>query len=144
MAIYFASVPSRYQSAETDHPLSHRKPRCAIAECGDHSGQLVPRDRRCPVTVASIGPGRGPLQFGRDESRRMNLNDDVVYGCLRLGPLRQLHPSRPRSLIHYHNCFHRNCLLGRLSLWWICCLQIASTEMVEIRRVREVVIGRVR
>jgi hypothetical protein len=30
------------------------------------------------------------------ESRRMNLNDGVVYRCLRLGPLHQLHPGRSR------------------------------------------------
>jgi hypothetical protein len=41
----------------------------------------------------------------------MNLNDDVVYRCLRLGPLGQLHPGRSRSLIRYHDCLHGNCLL---------------------------------
>jgi hypothetical protein len=71
---------------EAEHPLSHRQTRRAISESGDHSGQLVPRDRRCSVTVAAIGPGRGPCQLSRDESRRMDLNDDVVYRCLRLGP----------------------------------------------------------
>jgi len=28
----------------------------------------------------------------------MNLNDDVVYRCLRLGPLHRDHPGRSRSL----------------------------------------------
>jgi hypothetical protein len=36
----------------------------------------------------------------------MNLNDDVVYRCRRLGPLHQRHPGRSRSLIRYHNRFH--------------------------------------
>jgi hypothetical protein len=72
---------------EAEHPLSHRQPPRAIAEGGDHSGQLVPGNRRRSVTVDAIGPGRGPRQLIRDESRRMNLNDDVVYRCLRLGPL---------------------------------------------------------
>src|SRR5207249_8969034 len=35
------------------------------------------------------------------ESRRMNLNDDVVYRCLRLGPLHQRHPGRSRSLVRH-------------------------------------------
>jgi hypothetical protein len=37
----------------------------------------------------------------------MNLNDDVVYRCLRLGPLRQLHPGCSRSLVRYHDRLHR-------------------------------------
>src|SRR5215472_4262978 len=36
----------------------------------------------------------------------MNLNDDVVYGCLRLGLLHELHPGRSRSLVRYHDCLH--------------------------------------
>src|SRR5262249_52414044 len=91
---------------KAEHPLTHRHPRRAVAEGGDHSAQLVPGDRRGSVTVAAIGPGRGPLQLSRDESRRMNLNDDVVYRCRRLGPLGQLHPGRSRSLIRYHDCLH--------------------------------------
>src|SRR5499427_5119666 len=105
---------------EAEHPLSYRQSRRAPAEGGDHSGKLVAGDRRCSVTVAAIGPGRGPLHLSRDESRRMNLNDDVVYRCRRLGPLGQLHPGRSRSLIRYHDCLHGNCLLGHLSLWWKC------------------------
>src|SRR3954463_11824861 len=66
---------------ETEHPLSYRQSRRAVAESGDDSGQLVAGDRRCSVTVAAIGPGRGPRQLSRDESRRMNLDDDVVYRC---------------------------------------------------------------
>jgi hypothetical protein len=92
---------------EAEHSLSHRQPPRAIAKSGDHSGQLVPGDRRCSVTVEAIGPGRGPLKLSRDESRRMNLNDYVVYRCLRLGPLHQRHPSRSRSLVLHHNCLHR-------------------------------------
>src|SRR5215831_18552652 len=37
----------------------------------------------------------------------MNLNDDVVYGCLRLGLLHELHPGRSRSLVRYHDRLHR-------------------------------------
>jgi hypothetical protein len=36
---------------EAEYPLSHRQPRRSIAEGGDHSGQLVARDRRRPVTA---------------------------------------------------------------------------------------------
>ena len=91
---------------EAEHPLSYRQSRRAVAESGDHSGQLVAGDRRCSVTVAAIGPGRGPRHLSRDESRRMNLNDDVVYRCRRLGPLGQLHPGRSRSLIRHHDRLH--------------------------------------
>ena len=104
---------------EAEHPLSHRQPRRAIAEGGDHSGQLVPGDRRCSVTVEAIGPGRGPRHLSRDESRRMNLNDDVVDRCRRLGPLHQRHPGRSRSLVRHHDRLHGNRLLGHLSLWRI-------------------------
>jgi hypothetical protein len=36
----------------------------------------------------------------------MNLNDDVVYRCLRLRPLCQHHPGRSRGLIRYYDRFH--------------------------------------
>jgi hypothetical protein len=36
----------------------------------------------------------------------MNLNDDVVYRCLRLGPFRQLHTGRSRSLVRYYDRLH--------------------------------------
>ena len=42
----------------------------------------------------------------RDESRRMNLNDDIVYRCLRLGPLHQRHPGPSRSLVRHHDRLH--------------------------------------
>src|SRR5262249_24262832 len=105
---------------EAEHPLSHRQPRRAIAEGGDHSGQLLPGDRRCSVTVEAIGPGRGPRQLTRGESRGMNLNDDVVYRCLRLGPLHQLPPGRSRSLVRHHARLHDKFLLGYLPPCWIC------------------------
>src|SRR6266702_7366955 len=103
---------------EAEHSLSYRQSRRAVAESGDHSGQLVAGDRRCSVTVAAIGPGRGPRQLSRDESRRMNLNDDVVYRCRRLGPLHQLHPGRSRSLVRHHYRLH-----GIVSsvIWRKCC-----------------------
>jgi hypothetical protein len=37
----------------------------------------------------------------------MNLNDDVVYRCPRLGPLHELHPGRSRSLVRHHYRLHR-------------------------------------
>src|SRR5215813_4276119 len=114
-ATYSARVPPRYES-ERPNTRSHRQPRRAIAEGGDHSGQLLPGDRRCSVTVEAIGPGRGPRQLTRGESRRMNLNDDVVYRGLRLGPLHQRHPGRSRSLVRHHDRLHVNCLVGYLSL----------------------------
>src|SRR5213078_3491807 len=103
---------------EADHALSYGESRRTVAEGGDHSGQLVAGDRRCSITVAAIGPGRGPRHLSRDESRRMNLNDDVVYRRPRLGPLHQLHPGSSRSLVRHHDRLHRNCLLSHLSLWW--------------------------
>ncbi len=82
---------------EAEHALSQRQPRRAVAECGDRSRQLVPGDRWRPVTVGAIGPGRRPLELGRDPSRRVNLDDDVVDRCRRLGPLHQGHPGCSRS-----------------------------------------------
>src|SRR5262249_2619342 len=52
---------------------------------------------------------------------RMNLNDDVVYRCLRLGPVHQLHPGRSRGLLRYNDRLHGNDLLGCLSLTWKRC-----------------------
>src|SRR5690348_4094237 len=37
----------------------------------------------------------------------MNLDNDVVYRRLRLGPLHQRHPGRSRSLIRHHNRLHQ-------------------------------------
>src|ERR1700757_2661004 len=93
---------------EAEHPLSNRQPRRAIAESGDHSGQFVSGDGRRPVTADAIRPGRGPRQLIPGESRRMNLNNDIVYRRLRLAPRHQLHPGRPRSLIRRHNCLHKS------------------------------------
>src|SRR6516165_5472604 len=93
---------------EAEHPLSNRQSRRAIAERGDHSGHLVAGYRRRPVTAGAIGPGRGPRQFIPGESRRMNLNNDVVYCRLRLGPLHQLYPGCSRSLLRRHNRLHRS------------------------------------
>src|SRR5690242_5215208 len=70
---------------EAEHPLSYRQSRRAVAESGDHSGQLVAGYRRWSVTVAAIGPGRGPLHLSWDESRRAHLNENVVYRYLRRG-----------------------------------------------------------
>ena len=51
----------------------------------------------CSVTVAAIGPGRGPLHLSRDEFQRMNLNDDVVYRWLRLGRSTSFIPAVPAA-----------------------------------------------
>src|SRR5919109_443363 len=91
---------------EAEHPLSHREPRGAITEGGDHSGQLVPGDRGRSVTVEAIGPGRRPTQLSVNESRGVNLNDNVVDRWLWLGPLHQLHPGRSRSLVRHHYRLH--------------------------------------
>src|ERR1051325_7771679 len=91
---------------EAEHPLSDREPRGAITEGGDHSGQLVSGDRGRSVTVEAIGPGRRPTQLSVNESRGMNLNDNVVDRWLRLRPLRQLHPGRSRSLVRHHYRLH--------------------------------------
>jgi hypothetical protein len=96
---------------EAEHPPPYRQPRRAISKSGDHPGQLVAGDRWRPVTAEAIGPGRRPRQLIPSESRRMNLNDNVVYRCVRFGPLHQLHPGRPRSLVRHNNCLHDNFLL---------------------------------
>jgi len=38
----------------------------------------------------------------------MNLNNDVVYCGLRLGPLNEFRPRSSRSLIRYYNRLHRS------------------------------------
>jgi len=38
----------------------------------------------------------------------VNLNDDVVYRCLRLGPLRQPHSGRSRGLVDHYDRLHAN------------------------------------
>src|SRR5262245_10388731 len=68
----------------------------------------------------------------------MNLNDGVVYRCLRLGPLHQLHPGRSRSLVRYHDRLHENCLLGYLSLCWICSSDKGGDGVIERRDVADV------
>ncbi len=105
---------------ETEHALSDRQPRRAVTKGRDHAGQFVPGDRRCSIAVAAIGPGRGPTQLRVDETRRMNLDHDVVDRRLRLGPLDQLHPGRSRGLVCHHDRLHRDCLLGHSSIWWTC------------------------
>jgi len=67
---------------------------------------LLPGNHRRAQTAEAIGPGRGPRQLARGESRRMNLNDDVVYRSLRRGPLHELHPSRSRGLVLDNDRFH--------------------------------------
>jgi hypothetical protein len=52
----------------------------------------------------------------------MNLNHDVVYRWLRLGPFHQLHPGRSRSLLRHHDCLHDDFLLGSF---------VSSVEMLQ-------------
>jgi hypothetical protein len=92
---------------QAEHPLPYRQPGCPIAERGDHTGQFMTEDRRRPVTEGAVCPGRRPLQFGVDESCRMNLNDNVIDRRLRLRPIYQLHSGRSRVLIRYNDCLHR-------------------------------------
>jgi hypothetical protein len=77
----------------------------------------VAGDHRRAVETAAIEPGRGPLQLIPGETRRMNLNDDIVIvralktgePCrVRLGPLHERHPGRSRGLVRHHNRFHLN------------------------------------
>jgi hypothetical protein len=46
----------------------------------------------------------------------VNLNDDVIYRCLRLGALHQRHPGRSRSLVRHHDRLH-----VRLPVLFYCC-----------------------
>src|SRR5262252_155838 len=126
---------------EAEHPLSHRQPRRSIAEGGDHSGQLVAGDRRCPVTAEAIDPGRRPRQLIPSESRRMNLDNDIPVirareagerRTLRPWPLYQLHPGRSRSLVHHHDRLHGNCLLvhPRTSMRWNSAISAATLNSV--------------
>jgi hypothetical protein len=43
----------------------------------------------------------------------MNLNDDVAYRRLRLGPFRRLHPCRSGSLVRHHDRLHDGFLLDQ-------------------------------
>ena len=83
----------------TDRDIAMR----VVAEAADHTNTSVGDS----VTPQAIGPGRGPRHLSRNESRRMNLNDDIVDRRLRLGPLHQRHPGRSRSLIRHHDRLHR-------------------------------------
>jgi hypothetical protein len=40
----------------------------------------------------------------------MNLHDDIVYRCRRLGSLGQLHPGRSRSSVRHKDRLHDNFL----------------------------------
>ena len=54
------------------------------------------------VSAAHVGQWRT-----RDASLLAVGVDDVVYRCLRLGPLRQRHSGRSRSLVRHHDRLHR-------------------------------------
>src|SRR5262249_27685624 len=100
---------------KAEHPLSHRQPGRSIAEGGDHSGHLVPGNRRRPVTAEAIDPGRGPLQLIPGESRRMNFNNNIAVvrafkagepRRIRIGSLHEFHPTRSPGLTRPPNRFH--------------------------------------
>ncbi len=114
--------------------LSERQPRRAVPEGGDHSGHFVARDRRCSVTVGAISPSRGPRQLGRDVSRCMNLNNDVVDGGRWLGPLHQRHPRRSRSLVRHDDRLHAAVLpspRGPIARW-DCCATAAPSALASV------------
>src|SRR5206468_157916 len=89
---------------------------------------------RRPVMADAIGPRRGPRQLIPGESRRMNLNNDVVYRRLRLGPLHQLHTGRSRSLIRHDNRLHRSPPCVDKRLWFR--LSISVTRNAAPRKAR--------
>ena len=99
---------------DPEHPLSQRESRRAVAEGGDHSGELVANDRLGSIVTGAIDPRRGPLPLCRDEARRMDLNDDVVDRRRRLRPLRECDPGCLRALVRRDDCLHcylRICLI---------------------------------
>ena len=84
-------------------------PPAGRASVGPVTVTSVPPARITPAerfAISPIDPSRGPRQLITGESRGMNPNHDIVYRCLRLGPLHQLRPRRSRSLIRYHNRLH--------------------------------------
>lgn len=96
------AVPVR----DPEHPLSQREPRRAVAEGGDHSGELMADDRLGSIATGAIDPRRGPLPLRGDEARRMDFNDDVVDRRRRLRPLRECDPGCFRARIRRDDCLH--------------------------------------
>ena len=82
---------------EAEHPLSYRQSRRAVAESGDHSGQVVAEDRGCSATVAAIGP---PAQSGRipthesERRRRLSLPEAGAAPSASSRPFPQPGPSQ--------------------------------------------------
>jgi WS/DGAT/MGAT family acyltransferase len=99
---------------EPEDALADGQPGRAVSERADHAGHLVARDRRRPVAAGAIGPGRRPRGLGRDESRRVDLHDHVVDRRLRLRPVHQGHPGRPRLLVRHHDRLHPDASFDRL------------------------------
>ncbi len=89
-----------------EHPLSYRESGRAVAEGGDHSGELVADDRRGSIVTGAIDPRGGPLPLCRDEARRVDFNDDVVDRRRRLRALRERDPGCFRGLIRRDDCLH--------------------------------------
>src|SRR5215469_12443051 len=67
----------------------------------------------------------------------MNLNNDVVYRGLRLGPLHQLYPCRSRSLIRCHNRLHKSPQAPVARLGRHACLSNASGPFVFAATIRQ-------
>jgi hypothetical protein len=91
-------------------PGTNRSTRPRARSAGDRtaaaSRRWVRRARRGIAGIRSRCRRLSRSSVGTNP-RRMNLNDDVVYRCLRLGPLHQRHPGRSRSLVRHHDRLHR-------------------------------------
>src|SRR5689334_1901242 len=84
--------------SEAKYPLSHGKSGCSISEGGNNTSQFVTRDRGRPVVADTIGPGGWPGGFILGESRRVNLNNYIVYCWFWIWQLRQFHSGYSCSL----------------------------------------------
>ena len=95
---YSARVPSRCQSARPNTRCPTDKPVVPYPRA-----VTTPATRARGSTVFGHGRGRSRATSAQsDEVRRIELNDDVVYRCLRLG--RSLTSSgRLRGLVRYHD-----------------------------------------
>ena len=58
------------------------------------------------IVVTDQAAGTAGMKLVERPKPQAAINDDVVYRCPRLGPLRQLHPGRSRSLVRYHDRLH--------------------------------------
>jgi len=107
----------RDTSREAEHPLSHRQPRRAVAESGNHSGQLLPGN-----TGVRYGPRRSVQVEATSASiSRWNptheLNDDAFLAACGSGRSTSVIPAVPGSLVRHHDAFMIIFSLDHLSLW---------------------------